>query len=649
MAQSKQLDSRNKACRYPEQDSYSEDTFSSEVFDEISLCVRPEEDREIISFDPNDDTDELSSVKPTVSCAKCVEHVRVEKVSQILRGHHITMPGKMVGNKYDPERREQKWIYMHHAIVKDIIAKDDQKSVVELKLIHMWENERGELGLCESNTQFALANDELYIVEYKHPRFTREQVVERAEKALNDRENARSESKMIRFSCYNVVTTNCEHFATWCVVGLQKSHRDLYFWQQIGQKVVEIGESEQVMEMKARLVDIFGNASKIVKGFKILFDSSDEITKIVGDSISMPSATTVLSGTAAMYVLYCIIMTLYFKYKYARSEICASCFRNSIMDLWARCYVYGITSVATFFILNGSVSIPAVVGAFTLIALSVVCQHYIPNIRKALMAPYGCSKTAIYRLDDINIGDIVTIQYWGLPHDVIVTEVHTNSSDKKGKIRVVHYALGSLFTTREVKEEYFTLRSVSKHVPILHRHDCDHLNLFSPEIAVLRAKQRIGERKWHGTKNRSDHVCYWAKVKNYFTADATDDTQHGSSASLEDQGQSKLPSTLFVGEMEAHLSSDIEIGDAVRVKGVEGILVYKDCGERKMKLKIITVKDSVKKLKQFVNLNTDNLTVLRYHPVHCHPKPVRADRAKLVMGQKIPLKSFMDFCLLLKS
>ncbi|XP_060556141.1 uncharacterized protein LOC132716821 [Ruditapes philippinarum] len=646
MALSKQLCRREQGFSYPVADDQRSDSFS-EVFDEISFCVRPEEDREIISNHLHDDTDDSSSAKPTVSCAKCVEHVRVERVSQIRRGHHITMPGKTVGNKYDSERRKQKWIYMHHAIVKDIIAKDDRRSIVELKLIHMWENERGELGLCETETQFALANDELYIVEYKHPRFTREQVVERAEKALNDRENARSESRFIRFSCYNVVTTNCEHFATWCVVGLQKSHRDLYFWQQIGQKIVAIGESSQVMEMKTRLVEIFGSASKIVKCLKVLFDSSDEITKILGNS--MPSATTILSVTAAIYVLYCIIMTIYFNYKYARSEICGSCFRNSIMDLWARCSLYGITSIATFFILSNGVSIPAVVGCFALIALSVVCQHYIPNIRKALMAPYGCSKTAIYRLDDINIGDIVTIHYWGLPHDVIVTEVHTNSRDKKGKIRVVHYALDKLFSTKEVKEEYFTFRSVKKSFPLLRRHECGHLNLFPPEIAVLRAKQRIGERKWHWTKNRSDHVCYWAKVKQYLTADEAGDTSHGPSASLEGQGQSKHPSTLFMGEMEAHLSSDIEIGDAVRVKGVEGILVYKDCGERKMKLEIITVKDSVKKVRQFVNLNTDNVTVLRYHPVHCHPKPVRVDRARLIRGQKIPLKNFMDFCLLLNS
>ncbi|XP_060556140.1 uncharacterized protein LOC132716820 [Ruditapes philippinarum] len=645
MALSKQLCTREKTFNYPSNDDQRSDSFS-EVFDEISFCVRPEENREIIS-NHLDDTDDSSSAKPIVSCAKCVEHVRVERVSQIRRGHHITMPGNKVGNKYDSERRKQKWLYMHHAIVKDIIAKDDRRSIVELKLIHMWKNERGELGLCETETQFALVNDELYIVEYKHPRFTREQVVERAEKALNDQENARSESRFIRFSSYNVVTTNCEHFATWCVVGLQKSHRDLYFWQQIGKKIVAIGESSQVMEMKTRLVEIFGNASRIVKCLIILFESSDEITKIVGNS--MPCATTILSVSAAMYVLYCIIMTIYFKYKYARSEICASCFRNSVKDLWARCSVYGITSIATFFILSSGVSIPAVVGCFALIALSVVGQHYIPNIRKALMAPYGCSKTAIKRLDDINIGDIVTIQYWGLPHDVIVTEVHTNSSDEKGKIRVVHYALNKLFTTREVKEEYFSFKLVKKYFPILHRHDCDHLNLFPPEIAVLRAKQRIGERKWHVTKNRSDHVCYWAKVKQSFTTDDADDTSRESSAPLEGRGQSKHLSTLFMGEMEAHLSSDIEIGDAVRVKGVEGILVYKDCGERKMKLEIVTVKDSVKKVRQFVNLNTDNVTVLRYHPVHCHPKPVRVDRARLIRGQQIPLKNFMNFCLLLNS
>ncbi|XP_045179548.2 uncharacterized protein LOC123539128 [Mercenaria mercenaria] len=641
--------SRDDACQFESSDRISD------VFDEISMCVRQDEGHGAFDAFQQEAENEATSSKPTVSCGMCVSHVRVERVSQLKKGQHIAMPGKRIGHAYDSSKRKQEWVYMHHAIVKDIVAMDDKKYIAEVKLIHMWQNERGELGLCDSVTTFALTHDELYIVVYRHPRYTPSQIVERAEKALNDRENAHTECKKIRFSDYNVVTTNCEHFATWCVVGLSKSHKELHWWKQLGQKILEIGESTQVMALKARIVEIFGQGSMVVKLLskflaKFSFDSSDEIAKLV--NVGMPEASTVLGGAAAFYVLYCLVMTIYFHVKYTRNEICMSCYRDNITDLWARCSLYGITSVATYFIMSGCVCVPAVTSCFMLIVLSIAVQHHIPNIRKALMAPYGCEKKAIYRLDDLKVGDIVTIQYWGLPHDVIVTEVHPNGRLRRGKIRAIHYALDKLFSTREVKEEYFPTASNLSRLgwPILKRHECAHLNLFPPETAVLRARQRIGERKWHATKNRSDHVCYWAKVRQQLTEE---DKPQGLAQGLTDyvtgKGQSPHLSTLFIGEHEVHLSSDFDIGDVIKVKETEGIVVGKDCGERKMNLQLITVKGSVKQLKQFVNLNTDNATVLQYHPAHCHPKATRADRARLIRGQKISMQNFKDFCILLKS
>ncbi|XP_053385356.1 uncharacterized protein LOC123539129 [Mercenaria mercenaria] len=649
MAQTEQIYSRDQAGASQLEDDKKESELISEVLNEISMCVREDEHNELVETFPDEEKGDVAP-ESKISCARCVSHVRVERVSQLKKGLHIAMPGKQILHGYDSSNRKQKWIYMHHAIVKDIVAMDDKKYIAEVKLIHMWENERRELGLCESVATFALTNDELYIVVYRHPRYTPNQIVERAEKALNDRENARMESRKIRFSDYNLVTTNCEHFATWCVVGLIKSHNELHWWKQLGQKILEFGESEQVMEMKARIVEVFGDGSMVFKFLsKLLYQSSDEIAKVV--NVGMPDASTVLGGAAASYILYCLVMTIYFHVKYTRKEICMSCYRDNVMDLWTKCSVYGITSVVTYFIMNGCVCIPAVTSCFMFILLSIVGQHYIPDIRKALTAPYGCEKKAIYRLDELNVGDIVTIQYWGLPHDVIVTEIHPSDRRRKGKIRAVHYALDSLlFSTREVKEEYFTITSNQGKSPILKRHECEHLNLFSPETAVLRARQRTGERKWHATKNRSDHVCYWAKVRPQLTEeDKPQGLAQGLSDAVTGQSQSPHLSTLLIGEHEVHLSSDIDIGDVVRVKEIEGIVVGKDCSERKMNLQLITVKGSVKQLNQFVNLNTDNATVLQYHPAHCHPKATRADRARLIRRQKISIQEFMDFCILLKS
>ncbi|CAG2220410.1 unnamed protein product [Mytilus edulis] len=415
------------------------------------------------------------------SCANCSKPKRVENVSSLKKGQHISMPGQK-SNFYIKAKRKLKRMYDHHAIIKEIKYTTGTK--VSMVLIHL-----DRSGVHEETKEFDLREKEIYIVDYVFPRYDPDTIVARAESIL---------TKKDKFKTYNLVTGNCEHFATWCVVG--------------------DGESFQVQSLRQKIADalsrLFGAGSKIAKGIlRILFVSSDEIAS--GLSKAVPEL--VLGGAAALYLIYCIVMTILHVRDYKNGQICKSCLKGKLLDLWLTFGAFGLTSIITFLVLHFVV--PAMVPAvgipliILLVLLAVAFQMVVPRLRKALSSPFSVDRVKVVNLGQIGIGDVLSHRYYGVKHTSIVTEVKVENDKKtKGRIRLVHYGSSALFGTRKIVEEYVEIDIHKSSIYVL---DCKPLCTFEADIVVSRARSRIGETKWAIFSNRSDHFSYWAKVQQY--------------------------------------------------------------------------------------------------------------------------------------
>jgi hypothetical protein len=153
---------------------------------------------------------EKTSTKRDVNIALwagCSKKVRVENVSSLRKGQHISsMPGQ-----YATKLR----IYQHHAIIKKIRYTSGTR--ITMEVIH-FNKEGTKIEINQSDKTYDLVHDELYIIEYLHPRYTADEIVRRAESMLPTNNDGQH-----KFGTYFPFTNNCEHFATWCVVGEKES------------------------------------------------------------------------------------------------------------------------------------------------------------------------------------------------------------------------------------------------------------------------------------------------------------------------------------------------------------------------------------------------------------------------------------------
>jgi hypothetical protein len=481
-------------------------------------------------------------------------------------------------------------------------------------LIH-FRKEENAIEINKTTETYDLANDEIMIVEYTCPRYTADVIVRRAESML--RENAKDDRC---FESYNLITQNCEHFATWCVVGQGESF-------QVSGLTEKIGEG---------LRSLFGEGSKIAKAIlRMLFISSDEIAGALTRAMNLPEI--VLVGASAIYLVYCIVMTTVHIKEYRAGNMCWSCLKGTLTDLWVTFGVFGITSAITYIIFHfalpamaPSVGVPLLI---ILILLSGALQWSVPKLRRALQSPFQVDKMKICNLTEIEIGDVVSLRYYGLPHDIIVTEVHEDdSSPSVGRVRGIHYGLPNVFGKREIIEEYF---SVNLEKTSVKRFDCRLLLCNPRDNVVHRARKRLGETKWTPASNRSVNFCFWAKVRPRPRANC----EKWDSSALEG-GTSTQLSNLFIGKSEVHLMDEIQVGDVLQHDdvGILSCLVSLDGGYgRKFEIEQIIYESRhwiVRSKKSIVDLNKDHVYVTKFHPAHCHPMDTRAERAKAYLGKK---------------
>lgn len=316
-----------------------------------------------------------------------------------------------------------------------------------------------------------------------HSRYSEDEVVKRAESIVKNEEN---------FNSYNIISNNCEHFATWCVVGE--------------------GESFQVQSIAKKIANaiprISGIGAKTAKGIlRVAFISADEIAA----SLTSIIPELVLGGAAALYLIYCIIMTVIYMNDYRKGQMCWSCVKGKLQDLWFTFGAFGVTSVVSFVFLQFAlplmgtgVGIPI---AILLILLSIGLQIAIPEIRKALSSPFTVDELRITHLNELSVGDVITFRYYGFRHTSIVSQVNPAS----GCIRVIHYGTSSPFGKRKLVEENIDIDVQKRGVYLL---DCKRLDTFCNNVVVSRARSRVGETKWKLFSNRSDNFAYWCKVKH---------------------------------------------------------------------------------------------------------------------------------------
>jgi hypothetical protein len=227
-------------------------------------------------------------------------------------------------------------------------------------------------------------------------------------------------------------------------------------------------------------------------------------------------------------------------------------------------------------------------------------------------------------LNELSVGDVVSISYYLFEHQILVTDVQVDDIDtRRGSIEFIHYRFPSIFTftTRKIVKEQIAID--------LKRDSLYRVNynggIFSTEEAISRANKRIGEKKW-STSNRSEHLCYWAKVKPITNKEDYSSLIKPSSRSMR------------MKEMEIHLADELQEGDVIYYKS-DGILVNVESLDggigRKFQIEKVAYDDYdfiVREKHYTIDLNKDFISVKKYSSPYCVSMTERVKRALSYVG-----------------
>lgn len=573
--------------------------------------------------------DNIEIKTKTKNCADCSAKKRVSDVTCLRKGQHISMSGKHATFYAAPFQKQIK-LYCHHAIVKRVESCSGQR--VKVVLIHFTTNDKEKAAIRETVETFDLKYDEIYIHEYKNPKHSPDEIVHRAEQ---------EKEKKYKFTKYCVLSNNCEHFATWCVAGKEASFQ----------------VQDATAKLSSALSSLLGQGSKVagvilrvVRPLKnIALVSADE----VATTVSSAAGSITLGVLGGLYLLYCIVMTAYYIKKYKDQNMCGSCLKLNLLNLWLRFAVFGVTSTLTFLLIHFALPIfssPAgIIGLVLLVLLSAALMQQVPWLTKKFLSPIQLKKKQISALTELKPGDIINFNYYKLPHYFIISDVEQNPNPPtRGKLKCIHYSLPSIFSKRVVVEEVFDIDLNKMSVKQV---DYGILNTHSGGEVVSRARKRVGETKWNPASNRSDHFCHWAKVDLRL--------EKNNYPSFEEIGESESTtlSSLLMEIKQVHLMQEIQLGDVVQLKGTE---IFRDKGilvgltdlrdDRKFRMEVIMLKGRISLEKKTVDLNTYKLFLKQYHPAHCVPLEERAKRALAMVGRKtkrLTQSSFIRDCILI--
>ena len=124
---------------------------------------------------------------------------------------------------------------------------------------------------------------------------------------------------------------------------------------------------------------------------------------------------------------------------------------------------------------------------------------YVDHRRKRPFASKEiCRENAKIR-DDIKPGQLVQFKYRYLPHQAVCTDVRAGARPSVVVLSVVHYG-----KSKTVSEEVFTFDLNQEDILIVKIHP---VYKFGPAAIVRRAREKIGEHRYHILYNRSSHLA----------------------------------------------------------------------------------------------------------------------------------------------
>lgn len=571
--------------------------FLSAVTEKIPRCDSPE---------PEDANSEINS---GIGCAYCSTERRVEDARMFKPGQQINMPGEWFTFNFGNTLVK---LYSHHAIIKDVISANQNEA--KLILIH-FTKKKGKIGIYETKEDIKLSRDEINIVDYQHPKYSPDKIIERAERKLSEKE---------QFGSYSVCMKNCEHFATWCVVGEEES----------------LQVTESIKCVSSWIAKIIGFGETFI--FKILREAADEIARGIRSVPDLP--LFYLKAAGLLYLVFCIVETLRKVYLRQNKKLCQACFRKDLIRLWCGLGMFVSANAVTYLI--AQFALPLLTTAWptlaVLVVVSLALQWKVSKVIDALLFPLTVDKIPVKRIGNIKIGDILDIPYWGFSHTVVVTGVETGKRfSKEGQIRCIHYGLSRFFGTREVIEEDI-LVIINKKTGV-YKLDDRFLSKYTPQEVVSRARMRVGEQKWHPLNNRSDHLAIYSKVKEERLSENIHVINVPSSDTAEGDKASSRRSSFFVGKCEIHQRYILKPGEVLEMNGklcmLMSLLNYPHDTERNFEVEVVTVTYLLPSVKHTrVNLNKDRIYVLKYIPAQCCSLSESVDRARRSVrcGQIIP-------------
>ncbi|KAL3874823.1 hypothetical protein ACJMK2_037785 [Sinanodonta woodiana] len=558
-------------------------------------------------------------------CVYCTEKVRLVSFKQLKPGDHICQGGRSFLRYLG---RNQKYLYTHHSIVKNVVCVNGKDHNAVITLIHYYTTPYdANLKIRETSETRDLRLDELYIVKYRYPRFEPNQVLERAQKALEHDPK------------YSLTFLNCEHFCTWCITGEEFSC-----------------QVERAMEIMKNIVDsMLGAGSKISKLIiQFVGITADDVANVVEKLGRMSQAATAIPGvTLIMYLIRNIVKHAIFHTKFKRGQICKRCYNIEVRSSWYAFIVFcvpTIASILTGLLISGSGLLTGILVPLSILSLAIVWGS--TKVYKTSRSPFRGDKTRVHDMWDLQEGDVIQYRYWNLMHEAVVSSVDYRIGCKLGKVHVIHYGTQSLVSEREIMEDELELDLNEIEIVKL---DYSSYTVYPPEEVVKRARQRVGERKFGILTNRSCHFCHWAKVNE--SCDTVSTFDHGTHASFDladlprqiyaDQSLNRPSSTQLIEKTWIKTKSEVRGGDPIQFcyhghwhNGVCTEVVSTEAA-RDLTIKVVHYSYhgpfEIPQVKEEIisfNLSVENVYIYNYHPAHRYSRTKIIDRARKKIGEK---------------
>ncbi|KAL3874593.1 hypothetical protein ACJMK2_037581 [Sinanodonta woodiana] len=572
-----------------------------------------------------EDASQLNLMPTQTGCANCTDKVRLDSFKQLKPGDHICQGGRSFLQYLG---RNQKYLYTHHSIVKNVVCVNGNDHNAIITLIHYYTTPYdANLKIRETSETRDLRLDELYIVRYRYTRFEPNQVLERAQKALEHDPK------------YYLPFLNCEHFCTWCITGEEFSC-----------------PVERAKEIMKNIVDsMLGAGSKISKLIiQFVGITADDIANVVENLGRIRQAATTIPAVALiMYLIRNIVKHAIFHTKFKKGKICKRCYNIEVRSSWYSFIVFCIPTIAsilTGLLISGSGLLAGILVPLSILSLVIVWGSN--KVYKTSRSPFRGDKTRVHDMWDLQEGDVIQYRYRNLMHEAVVSSVDYRIGCKLGKVHVIHYGTQSLVSEREIMEQELELNLNETEIFKL---DYSRYTVYPPEEVVRRARQRVGERKFGIWTNRSCHFCHWAKVNEIFDTVSTLD--HGKYPSFDladlphkisaDQLDTRPYSAQLIDKTWIKIKSEVSGGDPIQFRyhghwhnGVCTEVVSTESA-RDLTIKVVHYSYQgpfeVPEVKEEIfsfDLSIENVYIYNYHPAHRYSRTKIIDRARKKIGEK---------------